>query len=445
LRKHRLIIVDQIVNSGGVERFLEECVRALLSHPESQNWEIHLLVNSHNTSGKPVAWARTLVPAGAHVRYLFDDAFHRPFQLLRTPRRVFNLPGTTFLLERLRKICLLSPFKTLRSLAGDSKSYIELFVSRGKFDLGFFAFPFSMDCPNLSIPMVSLPHDLSHKNPEVAPPTASIIERQLPAWLKKSRRLFVNSQFILSEIEKHYPEQASKVKVVRLGIPSSPSTLSDTLIDSLKRTLPEKFILTSGWITPHKDQGVLLRAAQLLRKKGVSIPLVFTGPNTKDIFNPLSSEPYVRFLAKEAKALGLIEGKDIFALGFVDASTLIALYRLASAFVLTSRYEAGSFPVREAIRQGCPVICSDIPPLKEEMEAIGKPALLFSAGNADDLAQKIQSLLENSETVRKTTAASVPQLLSTFSWEKLAKQYFQVFEEVIREQDPLTQAHTTRA
>lgn len=442
MKKNRLVIVDQIVNSGGVERFLEECVRALLSHPESKNWEIHLLVNPRNTSGRPVTWAKTLVAQGANVQYLFDDTFHRPFQILRTPRRIFNIPGTTSLFSVLRNIFLLSPFKTLRSLAGDSKSYIELFVNSGGFDLGFFAFPFSMDCPNLSIPMVSLPHDLSHKNPEVAPPTAAIIERQLPRWLQKSARLFVNSNFILSEIEKHYPEQAEKVKVIRLGIPSSPTRVDPKTIESLKTRLPEKFLLTSGWLTPHKDQQLLLKAAGLLHRKGIRVPIVFTGPNTQDVFSYSGTDQYMRLLAKEAKELGLVEGRDLFGLGFVDASTLIGLYQLATAFVLTSRYEAGSFPVREALLQGCPVICSDIPPLKEEMEAIGKPAVLFSTGNAQDLAAKIQGVLEDTECLRKRTVDSLPQLLSTFSWEKLAKQYFQVFEEVLCERNLNSQSHT---
>lgn len=432
MKKYRLLIVDQIVNSGGVERFLEECVRALLSHPEAEKWEIELLVNSRNTSGKFVNWPKELIPLGARVHFLFQDSLHRPFQFLRTPRRILGIPGTTFLLQLVRKTLLKSPFKILRSLAGDSKSYIELFVHKGRFDLGFFAFPFSMDCPRLSIPMVSLPHDLSHKNPEVAPPTAEIIERQLPQWLESSTRLLVSTSFVLREMEKHYPEHAHKVNVVPLGIPNPPCSILSDVDFKIVQSLPNNFLLSSGWITPHKDQLLLIEAVGYLRSKGLRIPIVFTGPNTSNLFNVASTDEYCSTLSARAADLLLIPGKDVYSLGFVNASTLIQLYKSATAFVLTSRYEAGSFPVREAIRQGCPVISSDISPVLDEMAMLNNPALVFSKGDVKELAEKIVFLLDNTEMMKKKAEIAAEDIKQLFTWEQTARRYFHTFELAIR-------------
>ncbi len=52
-------------------------------------------------------------------------------------------------------------------------------------------------------------------------------------------------------------------------------------------------------------------------------------------------------------------------LGYTPSELLPALYRSAAALVLPSLDEGFGFPVLEALASGTPVLCSDIPALRE--------------------------------------------------------------------------------
>ena len=78
-------------------------------------------------------------------------------------------------------------------------------------------------------------------------------------------------------------------------------------------------------------------------------------------------------LAGRARAAGLEE--DVRLLGFQPPDALEGLYRLAAAAAFPTLYEGFGLPVLEAMSRGIPVVCSDIPPVRE---VAGDAALHFA-------------------------------------------------------------------
>jgi glycosyltransferase involved in cell wall biosynthesis len=285
--------------------------------------------------------------------------------------------------------------------------------------------------------MVATPHDFNYKRfNTLGPATRAQIDRQMPEWLRTCRTLVVSSDFMASELRHFYPEFADKVRVVRLGIPGGNCVPSKAQLEAYWRrmNLPQQFLLTVGWIVPHKNQKVLFDALGLLRQRGTSIPLVCVGPNS-DQLQPSktgNAHGYVAELLKLAETLGLKNERDFFGLGYVGDFELDCLYRLASALVIPSLYEAGSFPALEAVRAMCPVACSQIPAHIEQARLLGDNIWLFDPHSAENLADTIEQMLEHADVTAERARRASGLVGQVYSWQNAAAGYLCVFKEALQ-------------
>jgi len=108
----------------------------------------------------------------------------------------------------------------------------------------------------------------------------------------------------------------------------------------------------------------------------------------------------------------------------VPADELVALYRRAAALVLPSLYEGFGQPVLEAMACGCPVACSDIPPL---VEVAGGAARTFRPDDPDAIAAAVRDVLADAGPYRERGLARA----AAFTWERAAGQYEGVYRELL--------------
>ena len=73
-----------------------------------------------------------------------------------------------------------------------------------------------------------------------------------------------------------------------------------------------------------------------------------------------------------------------------------------------------------------PVVCSNIPTLKEIYE---DDAVYFDPKNANDIAMKIEKVLDDTKT-RTDLVEKGKQLVKKYSWQKMAKETLKVYESV---------------
>lgn len=182
----------------------------------------------------------------------------------------------------------------------------------------------------------------------------------------------------------------------------------------LKRYLiKEPFLVYVGNTYPYKNLNKLAQALALLPAE---ISLVCIGKRT--IFHER--------LNSFAREIGI--AKRLIMPGFVPDEDLATLYRAATAYVFPTLSEGFGLPALEAMASQLPVVCSDIPVLKE---VCGDNAEYFDPHDEKDIASKI-SKVSNDEKLRERLVKEGLERAHQFSWRKMAAQTLLIYEEVLK-------------
>jgi len=240
--------------------------------------------------------------------------------------------------------------------------------------------------------------------------------------LKKADAVITDSKSSKKDIIKFIGARESKVKVVYLAVGEQFKKLTD---DSWKEeirkkyNLPKKFVLYVGDVTWNKNLPRLIDAVKKLK-----IPLVMIGKSlTSDNYdkdNPWNAD--LNRINELAKG-----DSSIIRLGFVSAEDLIAVYNLATVFVLPSLYEGFGLPILEAMACGCPVVTSTEGSLGE---VAGNAACYVDAYDVESIASGIKEVFE-SENLQKQLRKKGFENVKKFSWEKTAAETIKAYEGVL--------------
>ena len=199
------------------------------------------------------------------------------------------------------------------------------------------------DAPILSAKMVYHPHDLQHL---IIPENFDFATRvhRSRIWRKLARRsdvVIVGSRSVEGEVSKYWPEVSSKVNV----IPVPPPNLS---IRNGEGSNWKNSILYVAGLYPHKNQETLVRAYSNLPKdlqNSHPLVLVGSGPDSERI---------------QQLAIALGSSSNVVLTGPLNQQDYEEILAGCSLVCVPSRYEAGSFPILEALVAGKSVIASNI-------------------------------------------------------------------------------------
>jgi len=264
--------------------------------------------------------------------------------------------------------------------------------------------------------MISTLHDLQHIH---SPEFFSREELDNRAVLYKqsavfAERVIVSFQHVKNDIVAHYGIQADKIDVCLWGVdrPQVPDEASVRAAQKLHNVkAPYLFYSANTW--RHKNHLGLIKAFNILRKRsGSDISLVCTGQKLPDHF-PVIEE--------ELKKLGL-EGSVRFT-GYIPEADVRALLKGAALAVIPTLYEAGSFPLIEAMSFEVPVICSNVTSLPD---TIGDERFVFDPANAESIADKI-SLMLNDERLRAENIVNSKRRISSYGWENAAMNFVESY------------------
>ncbi len=166
-----------------------------------------------------------------------------------------------------------------------------------------------------------------------------------------------------------------------------------------------------------KGVGVLLEAVS--RTPGKSVKLLVVGEG--------DLRPAYQ---KQAAALGLSE--RVLFCGRVSDAELPAHYGLCDLLVLpsTTMGEAFGLVLLEAMACGKPVIASDLPGVRSVVSD-GESGLLVSPGDAGDLAERLQMLLDAPRRRQEMGARGRARVEERYAWSRIVPQLVTVYEEVL--------------
>jgi glycosyltransferase involved in cell wall biosynthesis len=217
-----------------------------------------------------------------------------------------------------------------------------------------------------------------------------------------------------------FPEE--KIFVVYLAPASEFQEIKDVAkLTSIREKyhLPKNFVLYVGDVTWNKNLPRLIAAV-----KKINIPLVMVGKalveksfDKENIWN--------RDLIKVQRACQ--EDKRLIRLGFVSQEDLVMIYNLATVFALPSIYEGFGLPVLEAMACGIPVVAADTSSLPE---VCGDAAFMVKPYDVDHIASGLNEALHYDSSQRRAKVERGLAWVKRFSWEKTAKEVFQVYEQI---------------
>ena len=169
-------------------------------------------------------------------------------------------------------------------------------------------------------------------------------------------------------------------------------------------------------LRPEKALDLLQEAFARVRllKPGMKLLLVGSGPDLPR-------------LVANAERLGLQNDCK-----FVPATSLVANFlRALDIFVVTSRSEAFSNALLEAMACGCCVIGSRVGGIPE-LIANEESGLLFQPGNTDDLVAKLTALIQDESRRRAFGARAAEVARTKFSIEIAAQRMASIYESILR-------------
>ncbi len=177
----------------------------------------------------------------------------------------------------------------------------------------------------------------------------------------------------------------------------------------LKIRPPYLFYL--GQWKAYKNLPLLLEAFQIVRRNHPTSQLVLAGDDPR--------HPEVR-----QRAAQLPEGSVVLP-GRLPESAIPDLYRGAAVVVLPPRAEGFGLPVIEAMACGVPVVCSDLPVLREIADGV---AVFCDPADPAAFARAITEILDGGSDDRRRLGI---ERAKAFTWERAAQQTVEAYELVL--------------
>ncbi len=271
--------------------------------------------------------------------------------------------------------------------------------------------PDVVHAPSLAIPprgpygMVVTVHDVAVEHfPDAFNRRGRRFHRQgLEVAARRADLVVTGSRVAAEEIMNHSRIPEDRLRVIPLGV--TPSTVGPDEAVGLRAQLGlsgRPYVLWVGSLEPRKGVTTLVKAMVTLGRQGGDVPLLvlagYPGWRQNGLISP----------ADRAEL-----GARLVEVGIVDDPSLQALYQGATIFAFPSLHEGFGLPVLEAMANGAPVVCSDLPVLRE---VSGAQAVLVETGNVEAWADVLGSLLAD-DGRRAALAAAGRVQASRFPWE----------------------------
>lgn len=234
---------------------------------------------------------------------------------------------------------------------------------------------------------------------------------------KRARHIITLSAAARAELVRGLRIPADRITVIPPGAPHGAGVGVDRPVDRLTaQTLgapsSSGYLLYVGTNKPHKNLARLILAYSRLHCSAP--PLVIAGPLDERY-------PHAQQLAESQRL-----GNRVRFLGRVPEADLPDLYRNATLFVFPSLAEGFGFPALEAMAFGAPLICSDIPALRE---LAGDAALYFVPERIDSVTQALAEGLARPELRHALRERGLARARA-FSWQAAAEQTVGVYRRV---------------
>ncbi len=219
--------------------------------------------------------------------------------------------------------------------------------------------------------------------------------------------------------ELNVPEE--RVRIIPMGVDRGSGEDRGTIHendDYLKfKTYEGLRIVFVGRLVPSKSVGTLIAAHHRLERRGRSVTCALIG-----------SGPTEKSLRQQAHSLGC---RNVIFAGAQPPESVRHWLAASHVLVLPSIREGRGIVILEAMAQGLPAVVSDIPGPRE-LVLNGESGFLFSAGNADALADRLEALIQD-EALRRAMGRRARASIESegLTSDECARRHLALYEEIL--------------
>jgi len=235
------------------------------------------------------------------------------------------------------------------------------------------------------------------------------------AAAKRARLVIAVSEFCADEVVTHTAITRDQIRVVPNGVDRERATEEAVKKARLIYAIDDlPYVFWAGTFQPRKNVRVLLDAFSRLEPRIVPHRLVLAGPAG---WKPDDADAEI--------VAGL--GDRVRLLGPVHREQLFPLFAGADLYALPSLHEGFGIPALEAMAQETPVLCSDIPALRE---VAGDAARFVAATDVDAWVSALYELLGD-DAARAALVSAGAARVANYSWERCARETAAVYREAL--------------
>jgi glycosyltransferase involved in cell wall biosynthesis len=239
-------------------------------------------------------------------------------------------------------------------------------------------------------------------------------QKNIPAGCRQATIVDTPSQATKETVVEHYDIDPERVQPLPLGPSITADSVEDTPVETVRTRydVPDSFALFPATTWPHKNHRRLVDAlAHIGETYDETVPLVCTGNRETPMADP---EHAVENLGSNA---------GVHDLGYVETAHLRALYHLSDLLVYPSLYETGGLPVMEGWAFDTPVVCSDIPPLRETG---GDAVAYVDPTSVEDIGDPIHEVWTD-RSRREQLVERGRDRREQFTWRRTARMYHALY------------------
>jgi glycosyltransferase involved in cell wall biosynthesis len=232
----------------------------------------------------------------------------------------------------------------------------------------------------------------------------------------KSRVIITVSEAIRQEAIKRFPRTRASIRAIHNGADLPAPLKEEAAADGKPFT-----VLCVAKLMPYKGQMEALEAFDRLLERHPELMgrarLVLHGFNNDQAFHDA-----LRQRMHQGRLAGAVEMRP-----YGQRMGLQQIYAGADAFLFLTRYEGFGLPIVESQALGVPVVCSDIPVLRE---VGGDGAVYVERTDAGAVADALFRLLAQPGERRRLTAAGIANV-RRFSWADMAHRTADAYREAV--------------